>query len=78
MAHYGENASPKAVRALLQARKNIAPFILAGEVERQLGELLGVKPAKNNHRIIQLAQITPSPRGGGDEALTPDPAAYVW
>lgn len=78
VAHYGENASPKAVRALLEARKGIDPFILAGEVERQLGELLGVKPAKNHCRIIQLAQITPSPRGGGDEALTPDPAAYVW
>jgi len=78
VAHYGLRRVPQAVRALLEQRQRTDPFALAADIERQWAALAHPLPAKRTAKHTQLAQYTPSPRGGGDRPQPTQPTTYAW
>lgn len=64
VAFYTNQRLPKAVRALLNERKQIDPFRLSETIDKALGALTRPPAQSKNRELAVLVHKFPSPRGG--------------
>ena len=76
VAFYTNQALPKAVRALLEQRKQIDPFSLSDTIDKALGGLRRSPAKPENRKPIGLLPKFPSPRGGEYNPTRPQPPLH--